>query len=265
MIYFIISYAWEAKPIVKQWKMQLVYQKFGYALYKGDETFLLITGSSDCQVASGMGWVKGLTPIVSDSIWIHIGHCYGSDYHGTVVAPCKINGLQGDSFYPSIAFDLTMPYLDFRSTYQNKIKTTVKQEVWDKESSIFFQTALKFTQLEWIHIWKISVTYSPSSNTHSILKDEAWIESNIHLLEVNLSKLLKVRQTLIRVSNERWVNDCNEYFKCSFSEQCQLEELSRKSKALNMNFNTLTIQKFSCVKDLMNHIKRRLETYKLSV
>jgi len=155
MLNIVVALPEEARPIIHCFKMQRWHDVRQFAVYRSDEIRLIVSGIGKLAAATATGFLAG-THLNDHSAWLNLGIAGGDA--GAVgdifLANEIVDSVSNTKFYPSICFNLPMPYTRVITVVNQQTEYST-ESVYDMEASGFYSAALRFSTAELIQSIKI--------------------------------------------------------------------------------------------------------------
>lgn len=234
----VIALSVEAKPIIRVLKLKKDISEHVFEIYHNhDKTLcLVISGTGKINAAAATSYIA-LYHKTKHQGFLNIGSAGGRFEIGDwFVADKLCQPSINRTYYPKINFlkNAVSKHLETHDVPTHNYSTDT---MVDMESYGFYQTAVKFTSQEFIHVVKII-----SDNSSESLK-EITVDSLCALIEKNIEALLDlIQQSLELLQKENFLLNKTDYFEKKmqpfyFSQQ-QKQQLDRLIQRASVFFDT---------------------------
>ena len=264
-INFVVAHSAEARPLIDYYKLVKNNQHPGFNLYENNQTRLIVSGEGKLNAAAATAYLAGVYRLKAASgLWVNIGvaghpnHTIGSlwrvnkitdENSARSIYPVALQGSRRSGVY--IAGCALMTVALPTSTYS-------RQCLYDMEAVGFYQTALRFTTLEFILSFKVvsdNLKYPASEmdKTATIdLLQSQMAEVDQYLQSLKFLVYIKKCEQLIDINN----------IKLTYAQKEILAELITSLKIHGLNYADL-ISQAKDARQLIESLRQKLKSVEL--
>lgn len=226
MIFFVISFYQEAKPLIEHFKLQKILSS-KFEIFSNNQIFLILTREGIIRSSIGTTFLLTRFSAQEKDIAINLGICGAKNRNfqkGDIILCHKIiNHYTKKAFYPDIIVnhDMKEGVLEsFMTPVKKDIKKEIEGDIVDMEGAGFFESASFFLPPHNIHCIKIVYDFL---DYEKIKKEEI---SN--LIYNHIPKIEKFIYSLLEL---------NEYEKLPFEEENIKDMVEKLKDSLNLTFS----------------------------
>ena len=226
MIFFVISFYQEAKPLIEHFKLQKILSS-KFEIFSNNQIFLILTREGIIRSSIGTTFLLTRFSAQEKDIAINLGICGAKNRNfqkGDIILCHKIiNHYTKKAFYPDIIVnhDMKEGVLEsFMIPVKKDIKEEIEGDIVDMEGAGFFESASFFLPPHNIHCIKIVYDFL---DYEKIKKEEI---SN--LIYNHIPKIENFIYSLLEL---------NEYEKLPFEEENIKDMVEKLKESLNLTFS----------------------------
>ncbi len=202
MLAFTTALPSEARPLIDAFRLKRIFHEAPFAIYQGDEVFLIVSGIGAVASACAVGFLRG--QMDAPAAWLNVGIAGHANLAvGEAMLANKITDAAGGrNWYPPRVFPwtgrdgalVTVPRP--RSTY-------AAGEAYDMEAAGFYPAACRFADAELVQCLKI-ISDGPLSPASDL--DKTAVANLVHGRMETVLQLAEILQSLCAESAYDWPN-----------------------------------------------------------
>ncbi len=229
MLHIVAALPCEAKPLIKQYRLNGRQVENGFRIYENKQICLIIAGIGKCAAAAACAYLQGAEPQKKHA-WLNLGIAgHGHLNIGEVIMAHKItDATTGKSWYPAMPFKHPCPTATLVSVDQ--VQTDYSANItYDMEASGFYAMASRFNSSELVQVFKvISDNHVNPVEQVSAQLTEQIITANLDIIETLIQQLFKLEQQQ-QISPE--IKQFQQHWHFSVSQQHKLQRLLQRWQA----------------------------------
>ena len=186
----------EAQPLIHYYRLKRDHNINPFAVYKGDDKRLIVSGVGKRNAIVATGYLAGLSNANSQA-WLNVGMAGGdvANFGDTVLANVIFDQETKRRYFPSLCFEVDLPQAEI-VTINEPTVDYAEGVLYDMEAAGFFDAASHFSTSELIHCCKI-ISDNSEHEVGNITK-----ESTLALIEDNLANIENVTKTLLSLLDQ---------------------------------------------------------------
>ncbi|HVS00250.1 MAG TPA: hypothetical protein VMW27_26720 [Thermoanaerobaculia bacterium] len=198
MLRFVVALQAEARPIVDRFRMEAVFESHPFRVYRGDESWLIVSGLGKAAAAAATAYLHLLSGGMTGKAWFNVGigghglHLVGDSF----LAHKVTDQASGLSWYPQLVIDAPRPTAPILTVEKVEEEYTPPW-IYETQAAGFFPTACRFSTAELVHCFKV-ISDNPDA-TLSRRMSTSYVQS---LVEQNLRPLQEFARGLAGLARE---------------------------------------------------------------
>ncbi|WP_058485277.1 nucleoside phosphorylase-I family protein [Defluviitalea phaphyphila] len=260
MVYFLTALYYEAKEIIKHYKMKKVIEAKKFQIFKNDKYYLIITGTGGIKAAVGATYLLSNFGYNENDIFINIGICGANKEKAHIgeIFLCNklINKYTKKSYYPDMLFSHSFregSLESFLEIVDKDMIKNVKADIVDQEGAFLYEAVSIFLKPENIYIIKIVSDFLEADSVTPVLIENL-MASNLPKVYEWIDKRLNIEDYKNDIMNKEendMINILCKNMKLSSAMEYEFKKLSKQYKIRNGQILDLLIK----YKDVKCNIK----------
>ncbi len=250
----------EAKCFIDHFNLKKDVTVRPFAVYLNDDICLTVTGLGKHAMAAGVAYTQALFAVVENPVMLNIGIA-GHEYHplgGLFLIDKIIDNDTQKSYYPSLIFSPPCPTGSIKTSSISQINYD-QQHLCDMEASAFYDTAIRFSSIEFIFCLKV-ISDNRSSPIENIQANQvsALIASHFARVKSVLFRAAAMAET-INEPECRLFEQLTERYHFTVNERAQLKNhLSRWNVVTSHQPLEIDETLFNNAKDVLRWLSLRI-------
>ncbi len=226
MLHIVTALPCEAKPLIKQYRLNGRQAENGFRIYENQQIRLIIAGIGKCAAAAACAYLQGAEP-QGKHAWLNLGIAGHGDLNiGEAIMAHKVtDATTGKNWYPAMPFNHPCPTATLISVDQPQTDYCANT-AYDMEASGFYATASRFNSGELVQVFKvISDNHANSAEQVSAQLTEQIIAARLDDIDALIQQLFKLEQQQ-QMSPE--IKQFQQHWHFSVSQQHKLQRLLQR-------------------------------------
>lgn len=232
MILIVCAFLPEARPLIERFKLKYSSENSPFPLYQNAHLKLIISGPGKIASAAATSHLFTLfssaRPKSAFNFGLagHASHEVGEGFIGHQIREFSTN----QALYPSLIFDLPCQTATI-STVDTPESLYPEDCLYEMEAYGFYQTALRFSTCELIHVYKVVSDNSKAPLCSFNPKNaRALIEKNLSTIEQILNALIILEKKIphLDLTNHEEFQECLRRWNFSQTEKLQLQRIYQR-------------------------------------